>query len=286
MLFDTAAGKIVRTLDPPAGSLRLESPPCCTHLFYLREHPGQAALRPSWNATLSAPRRNCAAVPACCRAGGCSPWRRSPARSRARSLSRAWNPDPGASQQSPLAAKRRLSSAMTSPPASGTGLTGKWLRDIRSPGAVQRLLCSADGKALYVFTAEEWSAHRVADGQHLWSQPLLWKDIYRITPDPAVGQIAVSMVDGTIAFHRLRDGHCTGRLTGHATAAGECGWSPDGTRLFSATGLGEISIWHVPTARELVTLVRVGGLSHSLQVTGDGQRLLFGDYGSFWTAPP
>jgi WD40 repeat protein len=138
---------------------------------------------------------------------------------------------------------------------------------------------------LYLFSEEEWSAHRVADGQQLWSQPLRWDSIHRITPDAAVQQIAACMMDGTIAIHRLSDGVCTGRVTGHANPAGECGWSPDGTRLFSASPMGDIRIWYVPTAREIATLGRCASFSHSLHVTGDGQRLLLGDYGGFWTAP-
>ena len=98
--------------------------------------------------------------------------------------------------------------------------------------------------------------------------------------------LALSMQDGTIELYTLSDGQRRARLTGHTRAAGTCAWTPDGTRLISATPTGDIRIWDLASRREIATLSNIAGLAHHMVVTGDGRHLLMCNYGAqIYTAP-
>ena len=166
------------------------------------------------------------------------------------------------------------------------GASGALRRDLTSTAGITGLLAAPDGATLYLMTAENWSALSVNDGRVLWTAPFPHKSAPAFSTDPAMTRLALSMQDGTIELYTLQDGRRSARLTGHTSAAGACGWTPDGTRLISATATGDIRIWDVSSSREIATLGNIAGLAHHMIVTGDGRHLLMASYGAqIYTAP-
>ena len=167
------------------------------------------------------------------------------------------------------------------------GVTGDRPREVPvEEDAGRKLLLSPDGSVLYLITTAAWSAVSTADARPLWTAPFPGKTPLYCTANPDMALLAVSLPDGAIAFYSTHDGSRAGALTGHTSQAGECAWTPDGTRLISTTGMGDVRLWDVPGRREIATPGHYAGLVHTLCVTGDGQHLLMGSYqGNFVTVP-
>lgn len=166
------------------------------------------------------------------------------------------------------------------------GTYGELRRDIQSDADVQHLLLSPDGTILFATTETTWSAWATTDGGKMWSVPFPGKSVSWLSANPGMTLTALSMKDGTIDLYSLTDGQKCGHLTGHSNTAGECAWTPDGTRLISSTALGDVRLWDVESRREIATLGHAAGLAHHMTVTGDGLHLIMCSYGGQMFATP
>lgn len=99
-------------------------------------------------------------------------------------------------------------------------------------------------------------------------------------------RLAVSMPDGTIDLYSFRDGKRSGHLTGYPTEAAPSAFTPDGTRLVSCNGMGDIQMWDIRTNSGIATLTRLFGVVHTVSVTGDGKHLLMCRYGDTTVVSP
>jgi WD40 repeat protein len=75
---------------------------------------------------------------------------------------------------------------------------------------------------------------------------------------PAVNLIALGQTNGQIRVWDTRIGRAAGRLAGHRDSAVQVAFSPDGRTLTSTGADGSLRLWHLPTRREVATLLESG----------------------------
>ncbi len=152
------------------------------------------------------------------------------------------------------------------------GATGERLSSLSADSDVRYLRLSPDASVLYLFSDNIWTARALPGGAELWREKVPWADIADFSINADTTLFAASMRDGTIDLYSFRDGKQCGHLTGHTIPAAPCAFTPDGTRLISNSGAGDIRMWDVQGSREIASLGWLSG--GAVYVTGDGKHLL------------
>ena len=112
--------------------------------------------------------------------------------------------------------------------------------------------------------------------RHVLESPL---DTGRLTflefsPD---SQLFVStyLTERGIHILEARTGHYLGQLAGHLDTTVHVAFSPDGKTLASAGGDGALKLWHLPTRREVATMLESGAVG-PVAFSPDGSMLIAG----------
>ncbi len=164
------------------------------------------------------------------------------------------------------------------------GATGERLSALSADSDVRCLRLSPDASVLYLFSDATWTARALPGGAELWREKMPWAAFADSSIAADMTLFAASMRDGTIDLYSFRDGKKCAHFTGHTIPAAPCAFTPDGTRLISNSGGGDIRMWDIQGSREVASLGWLSGAT--VFVTGDGKHLLMCGYGGPTVASP
>ncbi len=150
-----------------------------------------------------------------------------------------------------------------------------------SPGAVNALVFSRDGRVLYSGGGQpglegDIRAWNVAEGSEMRGFPGHRDAVYSLALSTDGHTLASGSYDQTIKLWDTRTGSEIRTLKGHNGAIYDLAFRPDGKILASASGDRTVKLWNVATGERRDTLSQPLKELHSLAFSPDGKHLVAG----------
>ena len=157
------------------------------------------------------------------------------------------------------------------------GRSGQLLRNLPAAGLSTGLLATPDGRlAALLSPLGDLSLIDLEARRLLLARD---REIATMAFDRAGTALAVALTDGAIALHDTQDGGEFARLEGHSSAVTSLAFTPDGSRLLSASTDRTVRIWEVETGLLERTFVHHGTAVRQVIVL-DGERAVSADDGT------
>lgn len=152
------------------------------------------------------------------------------------------------------------------------GNTGEVATTLAHGGRITEMVVGASGT---LYTASIDGALRIAthDGApantFAYHQPIVALAVHADETNALIG-----LRDGTLFEVRLLDGQVTRELRGHRASVLSVAYAPNGVQAVSGSQSGEILLWDVKNAREVVRYEAPDGAVHSVSFTPDGAHII------------
>ena len=158
--------------------------------------------------------------------------------------------------------------------------TGEIFQSLTVPTrAVSSLAISPDGSRLATGDRNGFvTVWELDTGRQIWREDHRAVRVWNVAWSPDGKHIAASRGDGSVHLCRADDGALVSRF-GDLASGKACtlSFTPDGTRLLTATAATGVSLWEIPTGRAVLKLSRRPAVTECLAVHPGGQLVATAD---------